>query len=405
MTADQVKGKGFRGALNYNFEKVSKGKAELLDMSFAELKAQTIIDEVRMVRLQRPNLAKYFYHTSLNFPVNEDLDNKQMKVIAHDYLDAMGFKGNQYMIFRHYDADHPHLHLLVNRIGYDGSLVSDSNDYQRSEAVLRKLEKEYGLTPVISSKQAQERAMTKNELEMMKRTDAPSTKMKLQVILKEVLRQRPTTAEFIQALEAKGINVRFNQANTGLISGISYGIEGMQFKGQHLGNAYKWSSVKNSIGYEQERDRAAVHEANIRTGAGQTTGTSINIGGGTRPPDITKGNRKVQKTASEPGVIKPQSTGQLQETIGKANSGDRLQVQGTGYFNQKHRIPDQNDDISRRTDQARQQQGWQQVAAAGLPDRSLISDLLGTDNPDGGMADMALTGLRKKRKKKRRLSL
>jgi len=405
MTADQVKGKGFRGALNYNLEKISKGKAELLDMSFAELKVGPIMDEVRMVRMQRPNLAKYFYHTSLNFPVNEDLDNKQMKAIAHDYLDAMGFKSNQYMIFRHYDADHPHLHLLVNRIGYDGSLVSDSNDYQRSEAVLRQLERKYGLTPVISSKHAQERAMTKNELEMMKRTDEPSTKMKLQVILKEVLRQKPATAEFIQALEAKGINVRFNQASTGFVSGISYGFEGLQFKGQHIGNAYKWSSVKNSIGYEQERDRATVHEANIRAGARQTIGGTISAGSGTGTPGITKGNRKVQKTASDSRAIESQSTGQLQEKIGKANSGDHLQVQGTGYPDQKHRIPDQNDSIGHRTDQAGQQQGWQQVAAQGLPDRSLISDLLRTDNPDGSVADLALTGMRKKRKKKKRLSL
>lgn len=76
----------------------------------------------------------------------------------------MGFDQHQYAIFRHYDADHPHLHILVNRIGYEGQLVSDSKDYQHSEQVLGKLEKQYGLTEVIPSKQAQERAMTKNEL-------------------------------------------------------------------------------------------------------------------------------------------------------------------------------------------------------------------------------------------------
>lgn len=355
--------------------------------------------------MQRPNLAKYFYHTSLNFPVHEDLDNRKMKEIAHDYLDAMGFKGNQYMIFRHYDADHPHLHILVNRIGYDGSLVSDSKDYQRSEAVLRSLEKQYGLTFVISSKYAQERAMTKNELEMMKRTDSPSTKMKLQVILKDILKQKPATAAFIQALDAKGINVRFNQAGTGFISGISYGFEGLQFKGQHLGNAYKWSSVKNSISYEQERDRAAVHQANIRAGAGQYNGSAIRIGSGTGVIGTAKGNRKSQEIAIGDSAIKSQCTGRLQEKIGKADSGNNLPVQGTGNPDQKHRFPDQNDGIKYRTDHAGQQQGRQQMVAEGLRDRGLIGDLLSADHPDGGMADLALTGQRKKRKKKRRLSL
>jgi hypothetical protein len=144
------------------------------------------MSEVALVKSLRPNLQKYFYHTSLNFPPAEDLPDVKMLAIAGEYLEAMGFNQHQHMIFRHFDADHLHLHILVNRIGYDGEVVSDSKDYQRSEQLLRRLEKHHGLTEVISSRQAQERAMTKNELEMMKRTDEPSVKMKLQVIIKKV---------------------------------------------------------------------------------------------------------------------------------------------------------------------------------------------------------------------------
>jgi hypothetical protein len=82
--------------------------------------------------------------------------------------------------------------------------------------------------------------------------------MKLQVIIKKVLEQKPNAERFISQLEAQGINVLFNQANTGFVSGISYGYERMQFKGAHLGNAYKWQAIKNAISYEQERDRAAI---------------------------------------------------------------------------------------------------------------------------------------------------
>eukprot|EP01039_Chlorochromonas_danica_P015293 gene15293-17956_t len=267
MTADQVKGKGFRGALNYNLKKVEKGVAKILDSNFTSGNCHSTMREVALVRMLRPNLQKYFYHTSLNFPVNENLPDEQMKTIANQYLSEMGFNQHQYMVIRHFDADHPHMHILVNRIGYDGSVVSDSKDYKRSEQVLRKIEKQHGLTEVISSRQAQERAMTKNELEMMKRTDEPSVKMKLQVVIKNVLNQKPTVSQFINQLETQEINILFNEASTGLVSGISYGFEGMQFKGAHLGNSYKWQAIKNGISYEQERDRAAIHEANLRTRA------------------------------------------------------------------------------------------------------------------------------------------
>lgn len=246
MTANLIKGKGFKGALRYNMEKVEKNEAEVLDHSFARLSEKAILKEVLAIKVQRPNLQKYFYHTSLNFPYNENLTNEQMKTIGLDFLEKSGFSQHQYIMFRHYDADHPHIHILVNRIGYDGTVVSDSNDYARCEKVLRELEMKYNLTEVISSKQAQERAMNKNELEMMKRTNTPSHKMAMQNIISDVLKSKNqmSTNEFISKLEARGVNVIFNQASTGYVSGISYYYQGAVMKGAKLGNGFKWSTVK-----------------------------------------------------------------------------------------------------------------------------------------------------------------
>jgi hypothetical protein len=272
MTANMIKGKGFKGALRYNLEKVDKGVAEVLDHSFVTVSEKSILKEIQMIKVLRPNLQKYFYHTSINFPPSEDLTNEKMTLIGKDYLQESGFTQNQYIMFRHHDADHPHLHILVNRINYDGKVLSDSNDFARCEKILRDLEKKYNLTKVISSKQAQERAMTKDELEMMKRTNTPSHKMTLQVLIKDAItsNKKLTCSEFIQALESKGINLLFNQASTGFVSGITYSYEGMIITGAKLGNDYKWASIKNTIDYEQERDRAAIHQANDRTKSNQS---------------------------------------------------------------------------------------------------------------------------------------
>lgn len=270
MTGNQIKGKGFRGALRYNLEKVDKGVAEILDHSFASTSERIIMKEIQMVKMLRPNLQKYFYHTSINFPPGEDLPNKKMKQIGLDYLEGNGFTQHQFIMFRHYDADHPHLHILVNRIGYDGSVVSDSNDFSRSEKVLRELEKKYNLTQVMPSKEAKVRAITKDELEMVKRTSAPSHKMKLQSIIRKILQTKPelTTEEFINVLRSNRINVLFNQASTGYVSGISYGYKGMTIKGAKLGNDFKWSSIKSRITYDQERDRAMIQQINARVKSG-----------------------------------------------------------------------------------------------------------------------------------------
>jgi hypothetical protein len=267
MTGNQVKGRSFRGALRYNLEKVEKDKAEVLDHSFVSVSEKTIMREVQMVRMLRPDLKKYFYHTSINFPPGEDLSNETMKQIGLDYLAANGFSQHQYIMFRHKDADHPHIHILVNRIGYDGTVVSDSNDYARSEKVLRNLERKYNLTQVIGSREAKERALSNNEISMMKRKNNPSAKVAMQVIIGEVLKSKSqlSTNEFISKLETRGVKVLFNQASTGYVSGISYSYQGMVMQGSKLGNAFKWSTIKNIINYEQERDRQRIHETNARS--------------------------------------------------------------------------------------------------------------------------------------------
>ncbi|MCQ6958609.1 relaxase/mobilization nuclease domain-containing protein [Mucilaginibacter aquariorum] len=396
MTADQVKGKGFRGALRYNLQKVDQGVAKILDMSFTSGKEDAIMQEVALVRMLRPSLQKYFYHTSLNFPPNENLADEQMNIIANEYLNNMGFDQHQYAIFRHFDADHPHLHILVNRIGYDGKVVSDSKDYQRSEQVLRRLEKQHGLTEVISSRQAQERAMTKNELEMMKRTDEPSVKMKLQVLIKNVLSEKPAATQFIQQLEAQGINVLFNQASTGFVSGISYGYEGMLFKGAHLGNAYKWQAVKNVISYEQERDRTAIYQANLRTREQPSARTGQSAGGGTATgadadTKVTAGNRKDVQ----------QGTGKLQDQIGKANRKYKQAAGTDGQHGNQPRLSDTKDSQQRGTNLQGQPSGRQQVGYQALPDSDLIGSLLGTDHHAGDMDQTALNEFKRKRKKRK----
>lgn len=330
MTGNQVKGRSFRGALRYNLEKVEKGVAEMLTHSFASSGENAIMKEVQMVRMLKPNLKKYFYHTSINFPYHEKLSNETMKNIGLDYLKENGFDQHQFLIFRHNDVDHPHLHILVNRIGYDGKVISDSNDYARSEKVLRALEKKYNLTQVTPSRQAKERAMTKNELEYMKRTNTPSVKMAMQVIINEILSQKNQmdTKEFIAALEAKKISILFNIASTGHVSGVSFSYNGVIMKGAKLGNDFKWTTLKNKIDYEQERDRTTIHEANLRTNA---TLADERANGGPHQRNKDHAQRdttkltKLPDKASDAGAFvrrpaqSPESTLETLRTIGNTN--------------------------------------------------------------------------------------
>jgi hypothetical protein len=271
MIAKQSIGKSFTGALNYNLKKLEhqdpKQRAEVLSTNFHSLKLTEIRKELAMMKAMNPKLKRNTYHTSLNFATGEKISNPKMKSIAEEYMKRMGFDNNLYIIFRHHDTNHPHCHILATRNRFDGTVVSDSNNYRRSEKIIRALEKKYHLQTVMSSKHSKIKAPGKDELEMIQRTGKPSKKLILQHQVKEALKQSATMSEFIRNLERQNINVLFNQASTGRVSGITYLVPGFKIRGQALGNQFKFGSIIKQINYEQSRESQAISRANRRTKA------------------------------------------------------------------------------------------------------------------------------------------
>lgn len=281
MIAKQIKGTDFKAALAYNFKKMDlpeSKKAIVLDSNFSENAQHTINLEMYVSRSLRPKLQKFFYHTALSFHTTEKLSDEKMKTIGKTYLEKNGFNQHSFIMFRHHDEDHPHMHILVSRIGFDGSLVSDSNDFRRSEKSVRQIETEFNLVPNISSHLVERKAPTVDELKMMKRTGKPSLKLVLQEIVSEILDKSTTIKDFISKCEANEINLQFNQASTGRVSGISYMYQGFKAKGQALGNKFKFLNIAKKLNYEQEVDHARISAANERTGIATEKGNRHNTG-------------------------------------------------------------------------------------------------------------------------------
>jgi len=92
-------------------------------------------------------ISKPVAHISLNFSAQdkERLTDAIMAGIAVEYLKKMGYGNTQYIIARHSDREHPHIHLVINRIDNDGKRISDKNEKFRSTKVCMELTQKYGL--------------------------------------------------------------------------------------------------------------------------------------------------------------------------------------------------------------------------------------------------------------------
>jgi mocA len=89
------------------------------------------------------------WHTSLNFSPEDGerlkTDEVLMLQIAHDYMAKMGIIGTQYIVARHTDWEHPHCHIVFNRMDNDGKTISDKNYFYRNEKVCKMLTAKYRL--------------------------------------------------------------------------------------------------------------------------------------------------------------------------------------------------------------------------------------------------------------------
>lgn len=245
MIAKQVQGRDFRGVLDYVSGK--KG-AKLIGGNVAGKDSATIAAEFRAASDLRRKLTKCVYHVSLSVSPAENLSDRKWMAIAQAYLKGMEFSGSQYVVYRHTDRDHDHIHVIASRVRLtDGTAVRDSWQYRRSEVLVRQLEQEFGLQPTHSSWERQERSPTTGEIRQTRRTGEPSKRVELQRAIREATQRCQSLESFVEALALQGVSVRLRRSVSGKIQGISYELDGIAFQGRKLGKDYTWQSIEATL--------------------------------------------------------------------------------------------------------------------------------------------------------------
>ena len=121
MKAKIVKGGSFKGVLNYIIDKAKQ--TELLVAEGVQHKSREPI--IRSFVAQtglNPKVSKTVGQISLDFSAQDrdKLTNAKMEQIAKEYLSAMGIVNTQYIIGWHHDKEHPHIHIVFNRVDNNG---------------------------------------------------------------------------------------------------------------------------------------------------------------------------------------------------------------------------------------------------------------------------------------------
>lgn len=255
MLARITKGQDFAGCLRYVLERTGAERigGNMEGTTVAELATEFDLSvQCQQRRSPHKPTQAIVCHTSLSVEIGRKLDDQTWNAIAKDYLREMGFDQNQYVLARHTDTNHDHVHLIVSRLRLDGTTVESWLDYRRAQEVLRQLEKQYNLQAVLPSWETDVKPPTVGEIRQFRRTGEPSVRAMLQVAIDDALITATTIDDFQHQLAAQGIEIRLRQIQSG-IAGISYKLNNVAFPGYKLGKRYTWTRIEEQLGVNYER--------------------------------------------------------------------------------------------------------------------------------------------------------
>jgi hypothetical protein len=265
--------KTFLGPLRYllSKKKIENEGARIIATTLVNRTVSKMAWEMDRIASQRPNRQKPVYHLILSCRPEEGLamTDEEWAEIIDKYARKMGFRHEQWAAIRHGD----HVHIVVNRVRINGGVISDSQDWARSENAVRYIEELFNLERVPRSHLTARkrtithvRARSQQEMALEKKGES-SVRQKLQKPIAQALRGTKTFTDFVDKLHERGVEILPHES-AGDIYGLSFFLRDdpeYEFSGTKLGHKFTWGNIKKKgLKYDAQRDREAVQRCQER---------------------------------------------------------------------------------------------------------------------------------------------
>ena len=247
MIAKIVKGSSFKGVVNYILDKGKDAKILVCDGLFAEDR-DTIAMSFEAQSKMNPRVMKPVGHISLAFHKEDEhrLTDRAMAGMALEYLKEMGITDTQVLIVRHFDKEHPHVHIAFNRIANNGRTISDRNERIRSARICKELTKKYNLYF----------ASGKERVKQHRLKEPDKTKYGLYSILKSEVSRCGNWNILAANLKKQGVEIRFKyKGNSDEVQGVVFTMNGYSFSGSKIDRRFSFSKIDAALERNRRTER------------------------------------------------------------------------------------------------------------------------------------------------------
>ena len=194
----------------------------------------------------------------------QELKDKQLKEITERFIKEMKLQERQAIAFVHRDKQHVHVHLYVNRIGFDGTAYKDNFIGKRSQLAAEKVAKDLGLTTV-------------REVQEEKKNELQHIRSEIKRIHEKVLESMPRSFDqYINHMQRNQVRVQPYINKQGQLQGFRFEYKGHELKGSAVHRSMSAGKISRQIEFDRNTTRKMVENKTVAL-AGKTLGLSPNI--------------------------------------------------------------------------------------------------------------------------------
>ena len=254
------------GALGYNFKKVEKGEANILLAAKlyqdreGRYTMEDVLADMETLIPKKCRTKKTVFHCSLNPHPDEKLSDETLTQIAKEYMEALGYGNQPYIVFKHSDIAREHIHIVSLRVDGEGKKINDRFEKRKSKQITDTLERKYNLIP---SSKVSEKVVTETP-----KVDTIKGNIKEQVanVVRMVLKHYRfcSLGELNAILSAYNLTVEEIKTE---FRGKKY--DGLVYvptdeKGNKAGTPIHASDIGRSVGYTAVQNRMQKSKQNVK---------------------------------------------------------------------------------------------------------------------------------------------
>jgi len=162
---------------------------------------------------------------------------------AKEYMDKVGIRNTQFVIVRHHDREHPHLHVIYNRVDNNGNTITDKNNFAKNVKACKEITLKYGYHLGEGKEQVNRHALKGNE----------KIRYELFDTIKAALKKSGDWKQLEANLQKQGIGIAYKyRSSSNDVQGISFEKGDIKMKGSAIDRSLSYARINTQLNHNRQ---------------------------------------------------------------------------------------------------------------------------------------------------------